>query len=1029
MKKILPFCMLMLLGMTVYGQQTVTGKVRDVQTDEPVIGATVLIKGTSNGTVTDTDGNYSIQVKGENDVLVFSFIGYATLEETVGSRSVVNVSMEVDITQLSEVIVTAFGIEKDKKALGYAVTGVGSEDLSTVKQANVVNSLAGRVPGVVITQSTGGLGSGSRVVIRGNNSLTGQNQPLYVVDGVPVDNSGFGSANRNDPNSQTANTANYERVDYGTGISDLNPDDIESMSILKGPNAAALYGSRAANGVIMITTKKGRTAQGLGVSYSANFTWENPLLLPKYQNEYGQGSNGDTYTDLSELKNNGGSWGARMDGSNQLYWTGETKPYSAQPDNVGDFFETGFNAINTIALEGGSDKASMRFSYTNSSYNAIVPNSDLQKHNFNLRGSSQISDRLSVDSRVTYFHQSTQNRVSQGTEGLMAYLYTMPRNIAINDLKNFKGDGFAVNTWSNGNGNPYWTLNNDRNEDFRDRFSGFVKTTYKFSDNFSAFARIGSDQVAQKTERIEQPGHWFFQNGRFNYANYKTGETNADFLLMFNKDLSSKLDISVNAGGNWRLNTYEDQSVTGENFKIPTKSIVASATTTIPAYTPTQKKKVTSMYASAEFSYDDFLFLNLSARNDWSSALPSSNWSYFYPSASLSVLIDRFVNPSGNLFDYWKIRTSWAQVGNDTDPFQLSTPYILSGAADSYLGLPILSRSTILYDENLKPEQTSSFEIGTEFSTWGNRLYADISYYKIVSQDLIMRVPYPAPEYDQFNTNVGQMTNKGIELMLGGTVVKTPNLTWDISANFAKNKNTLDELIGDVENFTFSSTNAGTVTVLATVGGGYGDIYGYTYERDDAGNIVTDDQGIPQRNSDYTQLGNYQPDWTGGLSNTVSYKGLSLRVLIDARIGGEIYSGTDAAMDGAGVSEKTLQYRESGVVVDGVLATGEPNTTSITASQYWGNYSSIPENYIFDQTNIRLREASLNFNLPKSLIKGTPFQSVSVGLIGRNLFFLHKKIDNFDPESSYSTNNYAQGVLFYNLPTTRQYGFNLNIKF
>ena len=1021
--------MMMLISVVTFAQRTVSGTVKDAASGEPIPGATVLVKGSSNGTTTDMDGNYRLQVSETDGILVFSFIGYANVEATVGSRSVVNVDMTEDVTELGEVVVTAFGIEKDKKALGYAVTGVESEDLSTVKQSNVVNSLAGRVPGLVITQSTGGIGSGSRVVIRGNNSLTGNNQPLYVVDGVPVDNSGFGSAGGDDP-------ANYERVDYGTGISDLNPDDIESMSILKGPNAAALYGSRAANGVIMITTKKGRTNKGLGVTYSSNFTWENPLLLPKYQNEYGQGSNGNTYTVLSELKSSGAGWGPKLDGSNQLYWNGETKPYTAQPDNVADFFETGFNAINTVAIDGGNENASARFSYSNSSFNSIVPNSNLQKNNFNLRATAKASERLSFDSRVTYFHQETQNRISQGTEGMMANVYTMPRNLILNDLKDYRTEELGVNTWSASGGNPYWTLYNDRNQDYRDRFSGFIKATVELTDDLSVFGRVGSDQVTQKTERVEQPGHWFYQSGRLNFNTYKTGETNADFLFMYNKEVS-KVGVSVNAGGNYRMNTYEQQGVSGENFKIPTKPIVESASILSPSYTPTQTKKVTSLYASAEFSYDNFVYLNLSARNDWSSALPVSNNSYFYPSASLSVLIDRFVDPNASFLDYWKIRTSWAQVGNDTDPFQLNTPYYLESPSNSYLGLPVLYRSAIEYDPDLKPEQTASFEVGTDFSALGNRLYADVSYYSISSTDLILTVGVQdATGFDQYHTNVGEITNQGVELMFGGTVIKSSDFSWDISANFARNRNKLVSLLEGAEDFTFTTTNAGTVNVRATVGGGYGDIYGYTYERDDAGNIVTGADGVPMRNSDYTLLGNYQPDWTGGLSNNLKYKNLSLRLLVDARIGGEVFSGTDAALDGSGLSEKTLEYREGGVVVAGVTNTGtseapvySTNEANITAQQYWGNYSSIPENYIFDQTNIRLREASLNFRLPKSLISATPFQDITVGVIGRNLFFLYKKMDNFDPESSYSTSNFAQGVLFYNLPTTRQYGINLNIKF
>ena len=1011
-------------------QHAVSGKVTSADDGSSLPGVNVVVKGTQEGTITDMDGNYKIDVP-ESAVLKFSYIGYLDQEIEVGDKTVVNVSMNVDVKQLQEVVVTAFGVEKEKKSLGYAVSEVQSEDLSTVKQTNVVNSLAGRVPGLVITQSTGGPGSGTRVIIRGNNSLTGNNQPLYVVDGVPIDNSGFGSA-------AGAGTGEYARSDYGTGISDVNPDDIASISVLKGPNAAALYGSRAANGVVMITTKKGRTNQGLGVTYSANFTFENPLLLPKYQNEYGQGTQGNTYTDLSNLKNHGGSWGAKMDGSNQLYWNGETKPYIAQPDNVKDFFQTGSNLINTVAVDGGTDKANMRFSYTNTKLNSILPNSDLLKHNFNLRSFAQLTDKFSIDSRVTYFHQETKNRATQGTEGIMAYLYGVPRNLIIDDLKDYQNpEDLSANSWTTGGGNPYWILYHDINKDVRDRVQGFMKANYEFTPYLSAFIRVGTDQVSQKIETVNQPGHWYYPTGRFNYGTTKTGETNTDFLVTYNKGLSDMFHLDVNVGGNYRLNTYEAQSVYGENFKIPTKPIVSGAVITSPSYTPTQKKKVTSLYGSAELSYNNMVYLDLSARNDWSSSLPKDNWSYFYPSASLSFLINDFIDPDQTVLDYWKLRASWARVGNDTDPYQLTNAFNLVSSTDSYLGLPILTRPSVLYDVNLQPEQVSSTEVGTEAHFFGNRLYADFSYYSIISNNLIMNVPVSeSTGYSQFHTNVGQMSNKGVEVMVGGTPVQTSGFTWDVSVNFAHNKNTLDNLIEGLDNYIFTTTNNGVVTVQATVGGGYGDIMGTTWQRTSDGRIIVDANGRPMPTSEKVLLGNYQPDWTGGFSNTFSYKNLALRVLIDARIGGQLYSGTDASLDGSGVSERTLQYRTEGIVVDGVVNTGSPespsyeqNTQQISGEQYWGSYSGIASNYIYDQTNIRLREASLTYSLPKTLLSNTPLRDVSIGLIGRNLFFLSKKIDNFDPESSFSTSNFAQGVLFYNLPTTRQYGFDVNIKF
>jgi outer membrane receptor protein involved in Fe transport len=426
-------------------------------------------------------------------------------------------------------------------------------------------------------------------------------------------------------------------------------------------------------------------------------------------------------------------------------------------------------------------------------------------------------------------------------------------------------------------------------------------------------------------------------------------------------------------------------------------------------------------------SYGDFIYLEGSARNDWSSTLPPDNWSYFYPSVGLSVLLDQLLNIDA--INLAKLRVNWAKVGNDTDPYQLQNAFNLSSAGDSYLGLTILTRPSTRKNPNLKPEQTSSLEIGGEFRLFNNRAYADLSFYSIVSKDLIMDVPIPASTgYSYERTNVGEMTNKGFEILIGGIPVQTNKFSWDVSLNLSTNKNELVSLIEGVDNFVFTTSNNGVVEVWATVGGGYGDIYATTYQRDESGKIVVTDAGLFQTASEKVLVGNYQPDWVGGLSNTLTYGNLALRFLIDARIGGEVYSGTDAGLDAFGVSEASLKYREGGVVIDGVRADGTANTVNITGQQYWGSYSGVGENYIFDQTNIRLREASVNFDLGK-YTKETFLKGLSVGVTGRNLFFLYRALENYDPEGSFSVSNYAQGVLYYTMPTARSVGFNVSIKF
>jgi TonB-linked SusC/RagA family outer membrane protein len=1006
---------------------TVTGTVTGSDDGLPLGGVTVLQKGTSNGVLSNSDGTYSITVP-RSSTLVFSFLGMEPQEFVVTDQRVINVVLSTTTTMMDEIVVTALGISREKKSLGFAVTEVSGSDVALVKDLNIANSLSGRVSGVVVTQGAFGPGSSSRVIIRGNNSITGNNQPLYVVDGVPIDNSGYGTAN-------DANTGEYSKSDFGSGVSDLNPDDIESMSVLKGPNAAALYGSRAANGVILITTKKGTRNRGLGVTYTGNFTFETPMILPQYQNEYGQGTGGNITTVYQDLRTIGGSWGAKLDDSPQLYYTGETRPYSAQPDNVKNFFETGSTLVNTLAVDGGSDKATMRFSYTNTSADAIIPGSTLNRHNFNFRGTAELTDRFSIDAKVTYFQQEGNNRPILGTEGVLAYVYNTPRNVDFEDLKDYQDPAdYKVKSVTNGSGNPYWYLLHDRNDDFRDRVQGFAKATYQFTDCLSAFVRIGTDVVNEKLESVSQYGHWYFPTGRLNFSKTRSSETNLDALLMFSKPLTAKLTLDANVGVNHMYQTWERQGVYAENFKIPTKPTLESAANNIPAYTPMSEKIINSVYGSAVLSYDNFLFLDLTARNDWSSALAPGYWSYFYPSVSGSVLISELLDFPA--MDLGKLRVSWAKVGSDTNPYQLENAFNMASADGSYLGLTILTRPSVRYNPQLKPEQTSSIEFGGEFRFFNNRLFTDLSYYNIRSYNLIMNVPLPAATgYSYEHTNVGELSNKGFEILLGGIPVATSDFTWEVSMNMSRNQNKLVELIEGLDSYTFSTTNSGVVLVQATVGGGYGDIFATTYKRNENGDVIVDAIGrfVP---GDRELVGNYQPDWIGGLTNILTYKNLSLRMLIDARIGGQIYSGTDAALDGSGTSVRTLDYREGGVVIDGVVNTGTAenpvwtaNSANITAQQYWGSYSGIGENYIYDQTNIRLRELALSYTLPSSLLNKTFIKGLSVGITGRNLLFFYNAMENFDPETSYSVSNYSQGLMYYTLPTTRSLGVNLRISF
>lgn len=1022
MRKIFLFlgmCFALLSSAT--AQQSVTGTVTG-EDGLGIPGVSVIESGTSNGTITDIDGVYTISVA-DDATIVFSFVGMQTVQEPVNGRSTIDVTLVESQIGLEEVVVTALGISKEKKSLGYAVTEVGGDDISVVKDHNPANSLVGKVAGVVVTQGSGSPGSGSRVIIRGNNSITGNNQPLIVVDGVPIDATGSNSGG-----------SVYNSTVTGGGITDINPDDIESISVLKGPNAAALYGSRAGNGVLLITTKKGTKGKGLGVSINSNITFDNPMLLPDYQNEFGQGSQGNVPGNVEDLKNSTGSWGQRLDGSSQMYYTGEERPYSAQSNNVEDFFQTGAKYINSIAIAGAGESHSIRFSYTNNKTESMIPNSDLRSHNFNLRGVVDLNDKLTLDAKATYFWQELNNAANQGSEGILAYVYGMPRNVDIEDLKTYQNPEESLNSISYGalGANPYWILYNDYRTDRRERILGFGKLNYEFTPWLSAFARVGTDVTQMKSESVNQPGHHFYTSGRLTFSNTRVTETNADFLLMFNKDVTPDLNLSVNAGGNHSYRTYEYQSIYGEDFKIPSRATVANTVTQRPSYTPLREKEVNSLYFQASLSYRDFAYLDVTGRNDWSSTLPEDNRSYFYPSVTGSLLLDDFIDPEEDVFNLLKVRASWANVGNDTSPYQLYQYYNL--ANDGYLGLTQLSRPSTKPNEDLLPENIASFEVGMEGSMFDNRMFFDFSWYNIKTTDQIFSVPVPSSTgFSYFLENIGETSNKGVELLVGGIPVKTGDFSWETSVNFAKNNNKLVELTEDLDSYVYNESNSGNIRLQATVGGGYGDLYGTTWRTNDAGQIVVDANGRPQASTEKEYLGNSQPDWTAGFTNTFTYKDVSLRFLIDARIGGQIYSQTNAALVGSGVVKETLQYREDGIVVDGVVLQDDgsytQNTTEISAQDYWGSVSGIASEYVFDQTNVRLRELVLSYNVPQSLIRDTFIQGATIGLVGRNLFFIYKDIDHVDPESSLGTGNNGQGILSYNLPTARSIGFNVNIKF
>ena len=1018
-----------LLSSAMSAQETISGTITD-ENGVPLPGATIVVVETNDGTTTDFDGNYSINAS-EGQTILLSYVGYETLTLKVSDDSNFDISLKQS-GALDEIVVTALGISREKKSLGYSVTEVDGDNVNTIKDNNLASSLTGKVAGLQVS-AAGSLGSGSRITIRGNSSLSGNSQALIVVDGMPINASlplsndgGQREAGSNNGGGQPS----FEPSIAGGGISDINPDDVESISVLKGPAASALYGSRAGNGVILVTTKKGSSSDRLGVTLKTNLYVDNPMFLPDFQNLYGQGTLSAPNLARSAGSWSDRSWGGKLDGSQQPYYDGTTKAYSAQSNNVEDFFRSGVRAITSLSLDKRSEAGSVRFSYTNNSSESIVEGSDLNSHNFNLRGVANLSDKLTIDAKATYFTQEVLGRASTvGAQGLIGNLYEIPRNVAIDDMRNYQmanpgtPSEFRVITYGDGlRGNPFWQSQHDYSSVRRNRFLAYTKINYEFTDWLSAFVRIGADVTNVRDNEIKKPGHHNLNDGSMILQESQFGELNSEFLLTAKYEFTDKLNAVANLGGNLSRRSSEGMMIFGSDFKIPTKFFVANLNTVnAPVEAPLAIKKVNSAYGSVNLGYDNFLYLDGSVRNDWSSTLSEDNRSYTYSSVSLSAILNRYIDPEQNFFNLVKLRASLAQVGNDTDPYQLIQTYNVPG--QGYRGLTTLSNSPVKFNPDLKPETVTSSEFGLELSMLSNKLTLDLTVYDIETKDLIFDVPVAASTGYTFNrSNIGLVSNKGLEIALGADLVDFNNFSWNTSLFYSANKNKVEELVDGLDNFTYNTSSDNNIAVKATVGGSIGDIYGRILTGE------TDASGIPTASAAPTELlGNAQPDFLAGWSNTIRYKDFSMSFLIDARIGGQIYSQTSAGLDRAGVSKRSLQYRDGVTVSGNNTATGAPNTESISGEEYWTAMSNVSGEYIYDQDNVRLRELSIGYNVPGVDIIG--LQSANIQLVGRNLFFLSKSADDIDPEAMLGTSIGVQGMSHYAMPTLTSLGLNVTLNF
>jgi TonB-linked SusC/RagA family outer membrane protein len=1015
----------------------VTGKVMNIN-GEPLPGVNIIVKGTTSGVITDLDGNYTITVPGKESVIEFSFIGYLTESITVGDQTEITISLIEDITQMEEVVVTALGIKREKKALTYSAQNVSADELAEARSLNVVNSLSGKVAGLNFSTTGSGVGSSSRITLRGNRSLTGNNQPLYVIDGVPMDN-----------NVGSTASADIGGITTSDGISNINPEDIESISVLKGASAAALYGTRASNGVIVITTKKGAAGQKANIMVSSNLMFSKAYDLVNFQDKYGMGSQG-IYDPETRI-----SWGPEMTGQTVDAWQLVYNPdYSGpatysltpQPNNAMAFFETGYNWAKTLSVSMGSEKTQGYFSYTNTDAQGIVPGNGLTRNNLNIRLTSNLTKKLELDVKANYISQEIKNPFNTGENSIGECVYTMPRSLPHEQYKDYEyidgSDEIRYNYVSaeagGVGGNPYWFANRILRSDKKNRLIGFASLKYNLLDDLSLLVRTGIDQSTNNTVDKKYAANSIFANDYGNYSESikETVEMNSDFLLSYNKDLGN-IKINLSAGGNQLYRKRHGLSVGGVLSKRNYFSInnIDNASPT-PEFT---EKKISSLYGFTQVGFNEYLFLDITARNDWSSTLPPDNWSYFYPSVGLTGVFTDMFDIRSNVLTFLKGRVSYAQVGNDTDPYRLYNEYYYYGFNGG-----TISGSSLKRNENLRPEISTSQEIGIDARFLNNRIGLDFTWFKTITEDQIFRINLPeASSFSQEVVNGGEIENKGIELVLNATVLQQEDFSWNITANYATYKSKVISIMEGRDELSLATGAERLAQSIIKEGGEYGDLYIRGYNRTEDGQIIVDEtSGLPEFTSGFDTLaGNFNPDWTGGIQNQFKYKNFTLSFLIDFRIGGEVISYTQSRMAGVGASDITLEGRTDGFVVEGVNVTRDgdgnitsttPNTTSILAENYWSQVASrdprSAEDFVFDATNVRLRELVLGYSLPSNVLEKTPFSNVSISLVGRNLFFLVNKAKYFDPEQSVGVGN-LQGIESFNIPTTRDYGFNIKLNF
>lgn len=1051
---LLAVCICFELSIFAQGNMIITGQVIDVN-KEPIIGATVQDENNKNGVITDMDGKFNIKVSSRNATLNVSYIGMKSQNVKTNGRKQLTIVLEEESVAIDEVVVTALGIKRESKALGYAVTEVKSDNLTAGRENNLMSALSGKVPGVDISTTGGGVGESTRVTIRGNSQLSGSNAPLYVIDGVPMDNTQLGSANENGG------------IDYGDGISSLSPDNIESISVLKGASAAALYGSRASNGVILITTKSGQKKQGLGIEFSSNISMVKLLSgFDDYQRVYGQGRNG--IPPLNEMDAKGttmSAWGGRLDANLPvLTFDGSYRPYGNVENNILSFFRTGFATTNSVALSSGTETSTFRVSVSDMRNNDIVPSSKMNRTSFTVRGSTQLGKKMGIEARVDYTIENVNNRpgLSDDPSNIGNSIIGLAPNLDQRWLgDSFKDEHGRYIDW-NGNNiyrtNPYWVINEMRNKTKRNRIIAFINYHYDILPYLKFQFKVGTDSYNFQATEFSSKYTPTAPGGEMTITQRNVREDNYEAMLRFNKSfLKDRLDITAFIAGNIRRNESDKLINKSENEVVDG---LMSITNYSNPYSPQHaliKKQVNSIYGALNIGWDDYAYIDFTLRNDVSSTLSKANRSYIYPSASGSFIFSRFLNIENSILSFGKVRASWAKVGGDTDPYQLNLSYGLSNVIFQGTSLGVINASKVPY-RDLKPTSTYSYEFGTDLRFFKGRLLLDLGYYFQTTKNQILGLPVSVSTgYSKAMINAGEIQNKGIEMALSFVPVQTKNFEWESTINLAKNKNNVKSLHKEVKDYQLAAARWGNAFIYASEGQPYGVIVGPGFKRDPDGNVIFKN-GLPTYDSDIKVLGNGTYDFTLGVQQSFHYKGLSLSVLFDMKWGADLYSMSARQSHANGTSKETLRGRAEwyeseehrkannvseanwtatgGFIGEGVMNIGTndnpvyvPNTVAINPQTYWTNVTSnTAEPFIYDASFIKLREMNISYQFPIKWFSKTPIRSLSLSLYGRNLFTFYKNVKNIDPESNYSNGN-GQGLEYGSLPSRRSFGFGLNLKF